>query len=41
MFGAGGNYVWIDPDLNAVIVVRWIEPAHFPIFTQKIAQALS
>jgi len=40
MFGAGGNYVWIDPNLNAVVVVRWIEPAHFPAFTQQIAQAL-
>ena len=40
MFGAGGNYVWIDPELDAVIVVRWIDPAYFPEFTQKISQAL-
>jgi len=40
MFGAGGNYVWIDPELDAVIVVRWINPAHFPKFTSMIASAL-
>ena len=40
MFGAGGNYVWIDPELDAVIVVRWINPAHFPKFTTMIATAL-
>ena len=40
MFGAGGNYVWIDPHLDAVIVVRWIDPAYFPEFTQMIAKAL-
>ena len=40
MFGAGGNYVWIDPVLDAVVVVRWIDPAHFPAFTQKMALAL-
>jgi len=41
MFGAGGNYVWIDPELEAVIVVRWIDPMHFPEFTKKIAHALA
>lgn len=41
MFGAGGNYVWIDKSLDAVIVVRWIDPAHFPEFTIRVAKALS
>ena len=28
MVGAGGHYVGIDPALDAVIVLRWLDPAH-------------
>lgn len=27
-FGAGGNYVWIEPQQRMVLVVRWIDPDH-------------
>ena len=40
MVGAGGNYVWIDPTCNAVIVVRWIDSAHFDEFTRRVTIAL-
>lgn len=25
--GAGGNYIWIDPEHDLVIVLRWIDGA--------------
>jgi CubicO group peptidase (beta-lactamase class C family) len=37
MVGAGGNYVWIDPDHEMVAVVRWIDPAHSGGFVKRIA----
>lgn len=40
MVGAGGNYVWIDPELDAVIVLRWLEGAHAAGVMQAISQAL-
>lgn len=40
MFGAGGNYVWIDPELDAVIVTRWIDSAHYPTYTTMIEKAI-
>jgi CubicO group peptidase (beta-lactamase class C family) len=40
MVGAGGNYVWIEPAYDAVIVVRWIDSAHFDEFTRRVASAL-
>jgi CubicO group peptidase (beta-lactamase class C family) len=40
MVGAGGHYVWIDPTHHAVVVVRWIDPAHSPGFVTRVARAL-
>jgi CubicO group peptidase (beta-lactamase class C family) len=40
MVGAGGNYVWIDPELDAVIVLRWLDGAHAAGVMQAISQAL-
>ncbi|RPI43950.1 MAG: class C beta-lactamase-related serine hydrolase, partial [Betaproteobacteria bacterium] len=40
MVGAGGNYVWIEPAHEAVIVVRWIDSAHIGEFTQRVTAAL-
>ena len=40
MVGAGGHYVWIDPALDAVIVVRWLDSAHFDEFTRRMTSAL-
>jgi hypothetical protein len=40
MVGAGGNYVWLEPKYQAVIVVRWIEPARFSSFASQVTRAL-
>jgi CubicO group peptidase (beta-lactamase class C family) len=40
MVGAGGNYVWIDPAGDAVIVARWIDSAYFNEFAQRVTAAL-
>lgn len=41
MVGAGGHYVWIDPEHEAVVVVRWLDPAHSPGFVTRVARALA
>jgi len=40
MTGAGGNYVWIDPEHDMVAVVRWIGAAHAGGFVSRVAKAL-
>jgi CubicO group peptidase (beta-lactamase class C family) len=40
MVGAGGHYVWVDPHLDAVVVLRWLDPAHAPQAIRLIAAAL-
>lgn len=40
MIGAGGNYVWIDPERGLVAVVRWIDPAQAGGFVTRVAKAL-
>jgi len=40
MFGAGGNYVWIEPEHDAVIVVRWLNPDCFAEFAREARAAL-
>jgi hypothetical protein len=41
MVGAGGHYVGMDPELDAVIVLRWLDPAHAGAALQRIGAALS
>ena len=41
MVGAGGHYVWVDPELDAVVVLRWLDPAHTPAAIERIAAALA
>ena len=41
MFGAGGNYVWIDPEHEMVAVARWVDPAHVNGFVSRVARALT
>lgn len=41
MIGAGGNYVWIDPENEMVAVVRWLDPAHAGGFVSRVARALA
>jgi CubicO group peptidase (beta-lactamase class C family) len=40
MVGAGGHYVWIDPELSSVVVVRWIDSEHMAEFARLVVQAL-
>ena len=40
MLGAGGHMVWVDPEQDAVVVARWLDPAHTAGFVQRVAQAL-
>jgi CubicO group peptidase (beta-lactamase class C family) len=40
MQGAGGHLVWVDPGLQAVVVTRWLDPAHTGTFVKMAADAL-
>jgi CubicO group peptidase (beta-lactamase class C family) len=40
MIGAGGHYVWMEPERGAVVVVRWLDGAHAPGFVSRVARAL-
>lgn len=40
MVGAGGHYVWCDPELDAVVVLRWLDSAHANTAIAQIAAAL-
>ena len=40
MQGAGGHTVWVDPQFDAVVVTRWLDPAHAPAFMLAMARAL-
>jgi CubicO group peptidase (beta-lactamase class C family) len=39
--GAGGSYTWMDPELNAVTVVRWINPSSVETFMFRLREALA
>jgi CubicO group peptidase (beta-lactamase class C family) len=41
MVGAGGHYTWIDPALDAVVVLRWLDPAHSAATIAQFAAALA
>lgn len=40
MVGAGGHYVWIDPQRDAVVVVRWLDAARAPGLVTRVARGL-
>ncbi len=40
MVGAGGNYVWMEPAMDAVVVVRWLDSARFAGFCERMTLAL-
>jgi len=40
MFGAGGHMVWIDPEHEAVVVVRWLDTASSAEFVRLVSRAL-
>ncbi|MEO0679553.1 MAG: serine hydrolase [Pseudomonadota bacterium] len=39
MIGVGANVVWVDPALDLVAVVRWIDKPAFPDFARRVTQA--
>jgi len=41
MVCAGGNYVWVEPEFDAVVVVRWLDSAHLPDFMTRMREALA
>ncbi len=41
MVGAGGHYVWVEPEHDAVVVVRWLDGAAAGGFMQRLAAALA
>jgi len=41
MVGAGGHYTWIYPALDAVVVLRWLDPAHSAATIAQFAAALA
>jgi len=41
MQGAGDHYVWMDPALDAVVVLRWLDPAHARPTFERIGAALT
>ncbi|TWO69405.1 serine hydrolase [Caenimonas sedimenti] len=40
MIGAGGHYVWMEPEHDAVVVVRWLDSARAPGFVSRVTRAL-
>lgn len=41
MVGAGGHCVWVAPEHEAVVVVRWLDTAHAPAFMQQVQRVLA
>jgi CubicO group peptidase (beta-lactamase class C family) len=41
MMGAGGHVVWMEPAHDAVIVLRWLDPAHLQPVMAALAAALA
>jgi len=41
MYGAGGHYTWADPATQAVVVLRWLDPAHVAEAMQRFSAALA
>ncbi len=41
MVGAGGNYVWLEPAQQAVVVVRWLDGTGVDGFMQRVRQVSS
>ena len=41
MAGAGGHFTWVEPAHDAVVVVRWLDPAQLGGFMQRATAALA
>lgn len=40
MMGAGGHVVWVEPALQAVVVLRWLDGAQLPVLLRALSSAL-
>lgn len=40
MVGAGGHTVWVEPEFDAVVVVRWLDGAGLAAFMERVGVAL-
>ena len=38
--GAGANRVWIDPDHDMVVVIRWLDDEYFDGFVKRVLAAM-
>ncbi len=38
--GAGANRVWVDPDHDMVVVIRWVAAEHFDGFVKRVLAAV-
>jgi CubicO group peptidase (beta-lactamase class C family) len=38
--GMGANRVWVAPDLDLVVVLRWVAPEHFDGFVKRVLAAI-
>jgi CubicO group peptidase (beta-lactamase class C family) len=38
--GAGSNVIWVDPDRDLVVVVRWIDKPHVAGFVERVVAAV-
>lgn len=38
--GAGGHVTWIDPERDLVSVTRWLDPAVFPGYVERVVRAV-
>ncbi len=41
MLGAGGHFTWLEPEHDAVVVVRWLDGAATEGFMRRVSTALS
>jgi hypothetical protein len=39
--GFGGNYILIYPELDLLIITRWLEPSQQPQFIKMVIESLS
>lgn len=38
--GAGANRIWVVPELDMVVVLRWVAPDHFDGFAKRLLAAI-
>jgi CubicO group peptidase (beta-lactamase class C family) len=38
--GMGANRVWVAPELDLVVVLRWVAPEHFDRFVKRVLRAI-